>query len=674
MRRSIGFLLLLLATPLAATPPSASPAYRRDKGAAPKAVAPATPRTPAGLVARRAAQAQAHAQAQAKPRTDSPAEIHVAAYQAGRTSAEAVVRIDGRREAYRVGFWEGQRAAFADPAVGGWERADGLRAGRLDPAALDYGAGEGERAAYAAAPEAARVLVERQFSDLSWRPVRSPRAASIPFHAAFAATVPPTLDVVFAEVPLASRAVDPFHGWAWTPSRLNGADTWTQFRDADWQTVDRGFAWWGSSPSHAASWRRLDGPAARQSFRAAFDEGFEDALEVVSFDPLEEAHADGFEDGWHHGAAVRGEWAWRQGYAEGFDRAVAFSAELAYGRVYPRAFAGAYDDEFQGWMTTSRPAILAATLRDANDDGVFQPGEAVEVAWTVANLGGAPGRFTVALDGAPLRTGTSTTVDVAARGSVEGARPVVATLRRQTAAPSDETLVLDVAGVKRGLPLRVSFPVEFTGAIGYRSLPLKRSGSVAFEIENRSRRAVDGIEVSLDSGGRRAIGRLEPGERAEASFDLDDLRPLDLLSGSVEVEARAFARGEPWDRRSARFPELATDLGSSALVDYLVELGHGRDADPAEVAAARGLLARRVAADWDVARHGDGNPYKDDVQDGGTRTALAELVSAFEKDRRTLSRSAAFQGLGDEIAAQVEELPGANPLLRRWARKLVERL
>lgn len=698
LTRRIGSHLVLVAAAAAAAAavaaPPVAPGYRRDKVQRAEVRTPTSPRAPEGLVPRRAGASRRAALAPAAtveaqragepkpgvarrpvPPPPSPAEIDRAGYQAGRWAADALSRSAGRREAYRVGFWEGQRAAFADPEIGRWERADGLRAGRLDPAALDYGAREGERAAYESAPAAAGEQVERQFSDLAWRPLRSPRPGEAAFRAGFPATVAPTLEVVFREVSIGSpRAAESFRGWGWDPYRLQGCESWSAFYDAGWQDADRAFAVWSSDPSRSSFWRRLDGPASRDYFRAAFDDGFWDGLEVAPTSWLDAVHAEGFEDGWYHGAAVRGEWAWRQGYAEGFDRALAFSAEIAYDHAWPRAFTRAYDEAFDAWMTSARPAILEAALRDGNDDGVFQPGEPVEVSWTIANLGGASGSFTVAVDGGVLGAPASATVNAPARRRLDAARPLVVTLDANAAAPADENLVLRVEGEKRSLPLRVAFPVEFTGEIDYRSRPLEGRADVAFQVENRSRKSVEGIEVVLDGGARRSLGRLDPGESATVPFALDDVHPLDLLSGSLAVKAQTFVGGKPWDARVARFPELATDLTNPALLDYLVALGRERDPDPDDVAKARRLLAQRLAADWDVARRGDGNPYKDDAQDGGTRTALAELVAAYARDRGTLSRSIAFHGLGDEIAAQVEELPGANPLLRKWARRLAGKL
>jgi hypothetical protein len=102
-------------------------------------------------------------------------------------------------------------------------------------------------------------------------------------------------------------------------------------------------------------------------------------------------------------------------------------------------------------------------------------------------------------------------------------------------------------------------------------------------------------------------------------------------------------------------------LGNPALVDYLVALGRSRSARPEDAAGARRLLAQRLAADWAAAASGSGNPYKDDAQDGGNRTALGELVAAYARDRRVLSRSAAFRGLNVELDSQIEQLPVRTP-------------
>jgi hypothetical protein len=83
---------------------------------------------------------------------------------------------------------------------------------------------------------------------------------------------------------------------------------------------------------------------------------------------------------------------------------------------------------------------------------------------------------------------------------------------------------------------------------------------------------------------------------------------------------------------------------------------------------------QRLEADWRARGAEKGNAYRDDAADGGTRTALGELVRAYERDHPTLRGSLAWNGLDDEISALSERLDGVHPSLRRWMRKLASRL
>jgi hypothetical protein len=331
-------------------------------------------------------------------------------------------------------------------------------------------------------------------------------------------------------------------------------------------------------------------------------------------------------------------------------------------------------------MTTSRPAILAARLEDANDDGVFQPGEDVIVDYVLANFGGAEETLRLDIEGAPLASGAALDVRLPGRVRVAAAGPLRARLDPDVPVPSTGTLVMRLAAERRDLPLRVSYPMEFTGDIAYESLPLEGLARVRFEVVNRSRKAQEGVLVlreGLAAGGpddRRFLGRVEPGQAVEAELTLRQVRPLDLLGGTLVVEAAVLANGELHHRRAARFPDMATRLDHPALVEYLVRLGHDPNPDPVDVDGARRLLMQRLEADWSARRAEKGNSYRDDATGSGSRTALGELVRAYERDRSVLRGSLAWNGLDDEIRALSDRLEGVHPSLRRWMRKLASRL
>ena len=197
---------------------------------------------------------------------------------------------------------------------------------------------------------------------------------------------------------------------------------------------------------------------------------------------------------------------------------------------------------------------------------------------------------------------------------------------------------------------------------------------------NRSRRPQEQVALLRDTGGsdprveRRELGRVDPGAVAEAQFDLEGVRPLDLLGGTLIVRASVAAGGDVHDRKVARFPELATRLDHPDLVAYLIRLGRAQDAPVDDIAGARGLLMQRLQADWNVRIEEKGNAYESDLRDGGSRTAVGELVRAYRAEGPKVGDSLAFHGLDEEVGALADRLEGVHPNLRRSMRKLARRL
>jgi hypothetical protein len=99
----------------------------------------------------------------------------------------------------------------------------------------------------------------------------------------------------------------------------------------------------------------------------------------------------------------------------------------------------------------------------------------------------------------------------------------------------------------------------------------------------------------------------------------------------------------------------------------------GRPLDRAETNRAIELIARRLAADWEVQQAASGNPYKDDIQQSNARTALGELVAACTNEGRA-RRPELQRALEARLRALADELPGAHPFLRSAFKKLAAKL
>lgn len=604
------------------------------------------------------------------------------AIDAGRRTADN--RIDpGRRQYYRVGFYEGQRAALTTHGIGNWDLVEGRRVGWRDRRARDRGLVEGRASAEQRAWDDAREQVAGQFMDLSREPRFLPEFSIPPFDPPRAAASAPTLDEVFTDFPLRSfgpprqRLEFFFADWSYDGPSLYHCSSWSDVYDADWQR----------SSTNLNRWRRNRhrhrGPVNPVEF-ARFVEVYEAALtnrlSRLYRERLLPAHDLGFDDGFIYGAFVRQELEFRRGYHEGFLEARTDATIAAFERHYATAYEDAYAGVFAEWSDNPKPDLGAVGLRDGDDNGVTEPGEELLVDYEVINYGGAPGRFPVWASGTVLRDTARSTISVPARSSARGPRPLLVRVDPGTAPRTHHEIEFQMTDASRTLPLYVSYPLELErGSVRTDRDDLAGRVTVAVRLVNRSRRPVAG-KVRLETGPLPThretadVGDLGPADQTLVSFDLEGLDPLKLMAGDVFVTLAAEGRGLSQDRLTHHLPDTARDLSDRSLLIYMLRLAEDERANPAEIEAARDLMLLRLREDWKVAVIARGNPFKADYKRGESRTALGDLVHTYRDRRLDLASPEVFAGLSGEITVLAATLPGAHPQLRKYVRRLATEL
>ena len=620
------------------------------------------------------------------PRPAPPAhEVERLALQAAIWTAEEIARTVGWLEFYRVGVYEGIRTALADDSLGAWDHLQGLRIGRRDLQAHRIGSDAGARAAEASAGPAAESRVAEQFMDLSRVPRYAPRFRQPDYSPGAGWTVAPELADLFRGHPLATvprlprRLAEAFDGWRYDPWRLYRCAAYTEFYDAHWADPDRAFDLWYSDRRRSTAYRRLI-----RADRLRFQELFEDELAHRLRHHFERfnlrAFHLGFEDGWRYGAFVSYEWHFRLGYDEGFNQAATTAARAGFHATYGPAYERFYDRAFTDWSENPKPAILAVELEDGNHDGVFEPGEELAARFELVNYGGDGGRFGLRLDGQVLERPAETSVRLPARQRIRGGDSLRAVIHPDTPVRTGAELNFRLGDLWQAVPLRVSRPLEFAGGAALdRVDSLAGRAAVVARVVNRSRKPVRGaidLASAREPGIResRELGVLSAGEERSARIELSGLRPLELLSGGIEIRLSARSGAVLQDELEFSFPDLSADLGNRDLVRYMVALSLDPQAPASDIAAARSLILRRLRVDWRAAVRGSGNPYRYDYSHHGTRTALGDLVQAYQREKRSMVRPEVFAGLDGEIATLARELPGMHPFLRRHMKKLARRL
>jgi len=618
----------------------------------------------------------------------SPADPESLGSASGDKMAIEAAREWGWRQYWRAGFHRGLRDALSDPHPGTWERGEGFRYGRLDPAALALGGEIAQDAARQAAAEAASAAVRAEFTDLTRQPRPSPGRARAPSGAdrwlsAGPWAMAPVFDDVFVALPfvgspgLSRDARAAYEGWNAQPAVLaRNAQSSTAY-EAAWKDAGYAFSIWRDRQRPGSYWSHF-GPGERDRFRTAFFDRFNETLESLDLRPTYAGYRVGYADGWRYGVAVNAEWNYRQGYAEGFDDGVRASAALSFPFLIDRAYAAAYDAEYRRWSDNAVPSFLALRVIDENDDGVVEPGEGVRLLGEILNYGGAPGSFDVHVDGTVLAEAEATTVRLPARSRTE-LEPITLRVSDRVAPRTQGDLTVAVADERESLPIYVSRPLEIEGRTVVDAEPLAGRARLVLTVANRSRKPLRG-EATLSAldgasaGDRTDILSIPAGGTARMESTYDGIRPLDLLGGVSRWHAEVHHDGITDDAQIIEIAPASTNLADPDLVTYMLELARMRQPPRRDIAEARALMLDRMRADWDRACAASGNPYKVDEEEGSAVTALGELVRAVGAARGTLATRDVFAGLGSDISALASNLPGAHPLLRKWMKRLAKRV
>lgn len=668
--------------------------WKRDPKVAKRsaeAPAPAPPEVPTDL-------AVAPATTQAQPRVEPsriaqrPGEIDPddVASRAGEEAAREAARVFGFREYWRAGFGRGVNAALSDSRVGRWDHAEGMRFGRFDPGVRVLGDHLANEAAVGVASSEAEARVRDRFMDLSREPRRDradsrgrPPEGIVPrFDGPYA--LEPILGDVFVGYPpirtpgMSREGRRAIEEWRVEPAYFAREEQRSRSYDARWRDPDAAFARWRERQGRGSYWSRLS-PPQRDRFRAVFCDAFESTLRSIDMRSANAAWRSGFDDGWRYGAAIQCEWEYRRGYAQGFDAGVREVASIAFPYAYDRAYSDAYEHWFDEWSRNAHPGLGEVILTEETGDGVFEPGERVQVEVDLVNYGGGPGTFDLIASGSDLGQPATATVRLGGRGRLSEPQRLSVRVADRARPRSRSAVIVTIADARADAALYVSRPLEIDGEPTIDADRLEGRVTLSLLVANTSRRDARAVvRVEPLTGRREAqsddLGTIPSGGSRRSTVTFDGIHPLDLIGGESRWRASVTRGDRTDDAKDIRIAPVATDLSRPDLLDFMLAMAKLPQVSRSDVRDARALMRDRLRADWERAVDGSGNPYKTDFETEGSVTALGQLVRVTHDGQRTFTSPQVFDGLDREIDALADDLPGAHPLLRKWMKKLAKRV
>jgi len=609
-------------------------------------------------------------------------------------AAKRLIERSGRTEVFRVGFHQGLHQALEDPSLGMYDLREGRRIGSRDPAARTSGLELGHAAAEDLAAREAAATAAAEFRQLEHQPRRRPSAVAPTFNPEGGWAEAPALRDMFSWADRSQARLLADLDRSHNPWDLWQANDIGSVYDQHWTDPKRAFDLWLGDRRNASLYRSIQGDASRARFKQLFADELGRQLTAAADRVLRHAHTAGFNAGWDYGAAVATEWSFRKGYTEGFNQAVAGAAGFAFDQEYAEAFQRAYHDTYLDWLESPHPEVLDVTLDDANDDGIFEPGETLRARYRLANYGGAPGEVVVQLEGAALEQPMTAMVAMPARSEIVPEAPLKAVVSHRSHPGLTTELRLAAGTGSLALPLLVSYPLVLDSPSELVERDnLRGRARLAVRIANSSLRPVDAAlrlerPTAEPTGATGApgkiveVGRLEPGASRQVELVAEDLETLEMLRGGTELRVVAVGpsavgrRGDTvvHDSASYRLSCAATDLSNRDVLLHMVRIARTRAATAAERSGLHQLMLRRLEVDWQAVADASGNLYKEDAKDHGRRTALGDLVRTYHEERDRMTHPEIFNGLGARILALEQDLPGVHPFLRKHFKRLARQL
>ncbi len=565
--------------------------------------------------------------------------------------------------------------------MGNWDFQQGLRQGRRDPDAAAQGARLGSEASVEIAFQQAEADVERQFRDLSIRPKENPETfmRPQPFHLEEPPYPSPLIQELFRDHPLSyfswwrKRGYDFQNNWSPNTWRLYNASSYHHFYDDSWRKSGHGFDWWCGNRQNQRYYSGLS-KEQQDQFKQVFLQIFDQRLVSYFQSDTVRAYDFGWNDGWEYGAWMNQEWRYRQGYHDGAVENYRIAAENAFHRGYELNYKRTYNEVYQDWRRHAKPEINHAVLEDANGNGVFEPGEEVGVSFELVNYGGAAGVFQASLSGSQFRDGGESRIRIPARSRrvvEDGPKAVVS---RRAPVKQDTSVTLRLGPIEQLLDVHISWPLilEDVVDVEFRN-NLRGEARVGVSVRNVSLKTQRGGRISM---GHKPLplGRLEAGSSKLYSFDVSDMKALDMLAGRASVSFDLTHDGRNIDALAYTFPEQASDLQNRDLWEILLDLARDRRAPREDIADAQDLVILRMKADWLASVQARGNPYKYDYKKGTATTALGDLVHIWQTEKATLENKRVFLDLQGRLISLTRELKGAHPFLRKHFKRLAGKL
>lgn len=366
-----------------------------------------------------------------------------------------------------------------------------------------------------------------------------------------------------------------------------------------------------------------------------------------------------------------------RGLEKAFNERFISEGRSAHQESYHEAYTNTFYDTYDDYAKNPHLELKIERVIGTVDDGIIQPGEPIQLEYSITNIGGVSAPVSPSVSGSIQNGNTQKADSIAGLTSEQRTTQVIATIDPRLNPRDKATIKLSIdKDTHASIEQVVNNLVEIV-ATEININALTGAGQIVLTAKNLTTKPTTG-EVSAtltidEQSISVAVGKISAGKTKKLRLDVNNLNPLTIIDGKQQGSVVLYHKNDALDTQSV---DIRSKAPAADLVQYFDQIVNGKGVFPAGITmpdhidATIALIVAKNRVQVTQYVNGNGkNMYKKHPE----QTYVGMLSATFSSHEQNEFSINAYDRLAQQL---IKESTQFNPFLglspkRKHYRKLV---
>ena len=303
-----------------------------------------------------------------------------------------------------------------------------------------------------------------------------------------------------------------------------------------------------------------------------FSLGFEQQLNV------------GQSDGAALGRGIGETIAKERGLEQAFNERFIAEGKAAYADTFQEFYTKSFNTTYDEYNNNPHIELNIDAVVGTVDDGIIQPGEPIQLQYSLTNIGGVSAPVDIGISGSIQNATSQRSPTIPALTSEQRTTETIADIDPRLQARDKATIKMTVNDTSASIEQVVNRLVEIVNQ-DINIETLKGSGQIAITARNLSTKPTKGdVSATLNIDEQAislSVGPISAGKTKTIRLDVSDLNPLTIIEGGQTASVTVYHKSEAMDTQPV---SIQSKNPNNDLIEYFDQAVNGRGPIPSTVA------------------------------------------------------------------------------------------